>query len=96
MARVLLVRVQSLGGNPTEDVADVSFGVQVANGSEVEVDTTYDTTINLKALGVYRTPVQLNQACLTAVRNFLLDTYSIATNAYAAEFFFGGSDSLGL
>lgn len=93
MAKVLHVRITSC---EAVDDATVNVGVDFQIGDDTE-DPVFNGTniyLTLKTLGIYKTSAQWNAALMTAAKNYIFDTYAIATNAYSASYLLGGAGLL--
>lgn len=89
MSRIMTVSIN----NVDPDAGDTMAVNCTLKTCDPDHEAGADFTINLKVLGVYRTPVQLNQAILGAAKQYAADEWSLATNSYDAAYVSG---SLGL
>lgn len=90
VTRVLHIHVGGLGtlSGVDETVLDISFKVGLSTGSTISDSIVPE--LGLKVSGVYKTPIQMNQAIETAVKEFLSGSpNNIPTDGYLATYVSG-------
>jgi len=97
MARVLIAHVGDLKATSNDSVANGDIYIRVTNppSGPNPLDTiATDLAVGLKVLGLYRTPIQLNNQLVTVIKDYLNNVHSIPTNSYDAAYVSGGLGSL--
>lgn len=88
--RVLHVKLnQPIQATDHEHIT-ISAQILVGFDDQSEVSDVLHASIDLKTLGIYRTALQMNLAIVDEVKDYMLDTFQIPTNGYAATYLYGG------
>lgn len=88
--RALHIHMESPIQAADHETITVSTKIIVGFDDQAEISDTLHADIGLKTLGLYRTALQMNVAIVEAVKDYMLATFGIATNGYAATYLYGG------